>query len=59
MENIESICLELVRSNRVENREEEIIKFEDIILKPIDIDDIEVIRALRNSENKNRTFKNI
>lgn len=59
MENIESICLELVRSNRVENREEEIIKFEDIILKPIDIDDIEVIRTLRNSENKNRTFKNI
>ena len=43
----------------MDNKKDDIIKFQDIILKPIDIDDIEVIRTLRNSENKNRTFKNI
>ena len=43
----------------MDNKKDEIIKFQDILLKPIDIDDIETIRNLRNSENKNGTFKNI
>jgi hypothetical protein len=33
----------------VDNKKDEIIKFQDILLKPIDIDDIETIRNLRNS----------